>query len=103
MAAPNKKTKSKSSGSPRSYSEIYKNSAATAAPAGAPVAGAPATHSAGAAATVAATATGKESATLGSDSVDWRGEYGYVLSDLKRLGLVTGIIAGAIIIVGFFV
>ncbi|HRA67949.1 MAG TPA: hypothetical protein PL187_18105 [Caldilinea sp.] len=94
MAAPNKKTKSKSSGSPRSYSEIYKNSAATAAP----IAGV-----SGSAAAAAAPAAVKDSATLGSDSVDWRGEYGYVVNDLKRLGLVTGIIAGGIIVVGFFV
>lgn len=97
MAAPNKKTKSKSSGSPRSYSEIYKNSAATAVPA----ASAPATAANTAAVTAAAPA--KEVQMLGSDSVDWKGEYGYVLDDLKRLGLVTAIIAGAIIVVGFFV
>ena len=94
MAAQNKKTKSKSSGSPRSYSEIYKNSAATAAPIDGALASATVT---------AASASTKESATLGSDSVDWRGEYGYVVADLKRLGLVTAIIAGGIIIVGFFV
>lgn len=92
MAPQNKKTKSKSSGSPRSYSEIYKSTAATAAPVAA-------STSAGA----VASAPAKDAKLLGSDSVDWRGEYGYVLDDLKRLGLVTAIIAGAIIVVGFFV
>lgn len=98
MAAPNKKAKSKSSGSPRSYGEIYKSSAANAAPiSGETIAAGPA------AAVATAAAPARDAILKSSDEVDWQGEYGYVVDDLKRLGIVTAVIAGAIIVVGLFV
>jgi hypothetical protein len=97
MAAPNKKAKSKSSGSPRSYSEIYKSSAAN------PAAVSGGTVAAGSAAAATVAAPTREVVLKSSDEVDWRAEYGYVVADLKRLGIVTAVIAGAIIVVGLFV
>ena len=88
--AKNTKKKQTSGGSPSNYSEIYKKSAANAAP---PVVAADAGAAAAAVAAPART----------SDEVDWKGEYGYVVNDLKRLGIITAFIAGAIIVVGFFV
>lgn len=85
-----KNTKKKSGGSPQNYSEVYKKSAATVT---APIVAAD--GSATAAAAVAVQGSG--------DEVDWKGEYGYVINDLKRLGIVTAIIAGGIIVVGLFV
>lgn len=85
--AKNTKKKQTSGGSPRSYSEVYKSSAASVA--------APVVVADGSAAAAAPART--------SDEVDWKGEYGYVVADLKRLGIITAAIAGAIIVVGFFV
>lgn len=88
--AKNTRKKQNSGGSPSSYSEIYKKSASNAT---APIVASDGSASAAAVAAPART----------SDEVDWKGEYGYVISDLKRLGLITALIAGAIIVVGFFV
>ncbi len=89
-----KSNKKSSSGAPRSYSEVYKSSAATGAPAVQTTAATPATKS--------ATKTASP-ALSGSDTVDWYGEYGYVLSDLKLLGIVTaGLLVGIIVLSFFF-
>jgi hypothetical protein len=88
--ASSKPPKKSSGGSPRSYSEIYKSS--SSAPAVQTSAAASASKSAAKAAPVLST----------SDSVDWWGEYGYVLNDLKYLGLVTVGLLVAIVVVGFF-
>ena len=81
----------------RSYSDLYKSAAAGAnvkAPA-APVAPlAPAKVKVADKAPVVLKT---------SDEVDWRGEYGYVLKDLRTLGLVTGVLVVAIVVVGLFV
>ncbi len=92
--ASSKSSKKKSSGSPRSYSEVYKSSATT----GAPVA--PQSVSAGATKSVATRSSAP--ALASGETVDWWGEYGYVLNDLKYLGLVTLGLLIAIIVVGFF-
>lgn len=89
--AKNTKKKQTSGGSPSNYSEIYKKSAANAT--------APIVAADGGAAAAAAVAAPART----SDEVDWKGEYGYVVDDLKRLGIITALIAGAIIVVGFFV
>jgi hypothetical protein len=34
---------------------------------------------------------------------DWREEYGYVLSDLRKLLLTSGVLLVAIIVIGFFI
>ncbi len=87
-----KRRPSAHSGVSRSYSQMYKNAAVATAP---PV-HAPLTKS-GAKAVEAIPAVLK-----GSDEVDWRGEYGYVLKDLRTLGLVTLSLILAIIVVGLF-
>ncbi|RIK45011.1 MAG: hypothetical protein DCC55_00595 [Chloroflexi bacterium] len=72
--------RSASAGQPRSYSELYKSS--SAAP---PATGQPA--SAVAPKTV--------------QTVDWVGEYGYVITDLRRLLIVSAVLFGLIILAGF--
>lgn len=93
-----KKKQGKSSANPSNYSEIYKSSAATAAqqvPAPAPANG-----SNGKSASATRKPEAPQAALAGSDTVDWKGEYGYVLDDLRYLGIVTGSILIAIIVVG---
>lgn len=75
----------------RNYSALYKNAAAGAS-----------------AAPVQLTKDAKEGEKVlavlrTSDDVDWRGEYGYVLTDLRTLGIVTGVLVIAIVVVGLFV
>jgi hypothetical protein len=100
MATNKSKTQRKgaSAGEPSSYSKLYKSSAAGAGvmPAAEkmPV---KAEQQAG-----AATAPAVQPVAGTKDTVDWKGEYGYVLSDLRRLGLVTLGLVVAIIVVGFF-
>ena len=72
-------------GEPSSYSQLYKSSAA-----GAPVA-------VGVAQTEEALVVLK-----GSDAVDWKSEYSYVLADLRKLLLVTVALIIGILVLGFF-
>jgi hypothetical protein len=81
------------SGSPRSYSEVYKASAAGAY-------ATPATGSASAGTSGTAKSTAPTIST--SADVDWAGEYGYVLSDLRTLFLITGVLVIGIVVAGFF-
>lgn len=83
-----KRRPSSTSGVSRSYSQMYKSSAAGAS----------------APATAAAVKAGDSvPATLrGSDEVDWRGEYGYVLDDLRLLAIVTSVLVVAIVVAGIF-
>lgn len=37
-----------------------------------------------------------------SEQVDWKTEYGYVFKDLRYLGIVSGILFAAIVVIGFF-
>jgi hypothetical protein len=37
-----------------------------------------------------------------SEQVDWKTEYGYVFKDLRYLGIVSGVLFAAIIVLGFF-
>ena len=88
MAANNPKRsgKSRSSANPTNYSKLYKQSDENVAQnvsAAAPVA--------------AAVSTPRTSA-----EVDWRTEYGFVFSDLRKLLIVSAVLFIAIIVLGFF-
>jgi hypothetical protein len=98
MATNKSKTtrKGASAGEPSNYSKLYKSSAAGVAPA--PEKSAVKVEKRSDAVAVPAAAP----AAAAKDTVDWRGEYGYVLSDLRRLGLVTLGLVVAIIVAGFF-
>ena len=87
--------KGASAGEPSNYSKLYKSSAAGAGVNAAPTP-AKVTKKSSAAETPSAPVARDK------DTVDWRGEYGYVLSDLRRLGLVTLGLVIAIVIAGFF-
>ncbi len=98
-----KPSKKSSGGSPRNYSEVYKSSAT----AGASAVQQSAPASAGLSSTVKSTTVksiaAKGAPTLsGASTVDWWAEYGYVLNDLKYLGLVTLSLLVAIIVIGLF-
>ncbi len=72
-------------GEPSNYSQLYKSSAA----------GAPVVVSAGPA----------EETTIvlkDSNAIDWKGEYSYVLTDLRKLLIVTLALAVGILVLGFF-
>lgn len=89
--------KGASAGEPSSYSKLYKSSAAGvgAVPAAEKTPVKVDKRADGTVASVPAPAAAK-------DTVDWKAEYGYVLSDLRRLGLVTLGLVVAIIVAGFF-
>ena len=95
MANDKGRNKKKSGGRPRSYSEVYKNSDATPSSGG------------GAAPTASASEANKESSAAGgakgSDLVDWQGEYGYVVKDLRTLFIVSGVLFAVIIGVGLVI
>ncbi len=74
-----------SAGEPSSYSQLYKSSAP------------------GAATAVVAAPAEVAPASNGSDTVDWKGEYGYILGDLRKLAIITVALVIGIIIVGFFI
>ncbi len=93
-----KPSKKSSGGSPRNYSEVYKSSANT----GAPVLQQSAPTGAGLNTTVKSSAAKAAPALTGANTVDWWTEYGYVLNDLKYLGLVTLGLLVAIIVIGLF-
>lgn len=98
-----KKKQGTSAANPRSYSEIYKNSAATATSQPAATAASNASANGGSKAVAEVRkADAPVAALAGSDTVDWKGEYGYVLDDLKYLGIVTASLVGAIIVAGIF-
>ena len=88
-----KSNKKSSGGAPRSYSEVYKSSATS---------GAPAVQTTAPASATKATSKVAAPALSGSDSVDWKGEYGYVISDLRLLGMVTGGLLVGIVVLSFF-
>lgn len=71
-----------SAGEPSNYSQLYKSSAA------------------GAAVVVAPQVEEASIAVKGSESVDWRSEYSYVLADLRKLLLVTAALVIGILAVG---
>lgn len=79
----NRDRRSISSVRPRSYSDLYKSDD---------------TAQVNTMAAVAGSAPGKS-----SDVVDWQSEYGYVVSDLRRLLIVSGLLFAAIIVAGFFI
>lgn len=97
--ASSKSGKKSSGGSPRSYSEVYKSSATAGAPAAQTVAPARAATNI---ANQSLSAKSPAPLLTGSDTVNWWGEYGYVLNDLSYLGLVTLGLLLAIIVVGLF-
>ena len=87
MASNRKAAKGASAGNPRSYSDLYRNSrdAATSSE--------PTKAGQSAASTVAVNR---------QTSIDWRGEYGHVLTDLRRLGVISGVLVVAMIIASYF-
>lgn len=97
-----KKKQGTSAANPRSYSEIYKSSAATATSQAASGAANASANGGSKATTEVRKPDVPAVALAGSDTVDWKGEYGYVLADLKYLGIVTASLVGAIIIAGIF-
>ncbi len=84
MAGNRKPSKGISSGRPRSYSDLYRNSRDGVS--------------------VTATENG-ETAGVGvsasTRNINWGRDYGYVVDDLRRLGIVTGVLVIAMIVVGF--
>ncbi len=86
MAASNPKRtgKGRSSANPTNYSKLYKQSDENVA------------QNVSAAAPVTATAQRT------SAEVDWRTEYGFVFSDLRKLLIVSAALFIAIIVLGFF-
>lgn len=90
--------KGASAGEPSNYSKLYKNSAAGAGA----VPAAEKTPATAEKRAKTAVASAAPAAGGVKDTVDWKGEYAYVLSDLRRLGLVTLGLVVAIVIAGFF-
>ena len=88
MAANNPKRsgKGRSSANPTNYSKLYKQSDENVAQ-----------NVSSAAPVTAAAATQRTSA-----EVDWRTEYGFVFSDLRKLLIVSAVLFIAIIVLGFF-
>lgn len=82
-----KSSKGRSAGNPSNYSQLYKQSEQNVlqGTAAAPQA---------AAQSVVAQRT--------SEQVDWKTEYGYVFKDLRYLGIVSGVLFAAIVVIGFF-
>jgi hypothetical protein len=71
-------------GEPSNYSQLYKSSAA------------------GAAVVAVAQVEQTPVAERGSESVDWKNEYSYVLGDLRKLLIVTAALILGILVLGFF-
>jgi hypothetical protein len=89
MARPRRRRSSSvSSSRPRSYSDIYRGAAAGADPEKQISQPIPS----------AAGGVGR-----GPESVDWKGEYAYVLNDLRNLLLITGVLFVAMVVIGFFI
>ncbi len=92
MTINNRKRNTKSNvsaGRPRSYSELYKNDKTPPPP--------------------VVTTTGvnaqepRNPVSRSAEVVDWKGEYAYVLSDLRLLGLVSVSLLAIIVVAGFFI
>lgn len=87
-----KQTKSRrssgmSKAQPRSYSELYGNRDVPGAPAPAQAR--------------AKSAVEEAAPKRGSDSVDWRGEYGRVFGDIRQLLVISALLFGAMIVLGY--
>jgi hypothetical protein len=83
MATERKRSRTRrsvSTGQPRSYSELYRSQ-----PSGQPATGQPA----------------NAVAVKTTETVDWASEYGYVITDLRRLLIVSAVLFGLIILAGF--
>lgn len=74
---------------PRSYSELYGNRDVPSAPAPA------------AASDRAKSRVEEAAPKRGSDSVDWRGEYSRVFGDIRRLLVISALLFGAMIVLGY--
>lgn len=88
MASNRKAGRGVSSGRPRSYSELYRNSK----------------DAVGVSGVASATSSGP-SATVASrqENINWRAEYSHVIDDLKRLGIITSVLVIAMIAASFVV
>ncbi len=88
-----KKTKSRrepglSNAQPRSYSELYGTRAAgAAAPAATPARG--------------KTQTEEVAPQRNSDTVDWKNEYSHIFGDLRQLLVISALLFGLMIVLGF--
>ncbi len=95
MATTNKKRvrnkSSVSAGRPRSYSDLYKND--NVAPAAQP----------GPVDPNKPTELRRYTAPKGPETIDWKREYAYVMSDLRLLGIVSASLIAVIIVAGFFI
>ena len=88
MASNRKTGKGISSGRPRSYSELYRNSKDAAGTSGV--------------ASTASAVPGVGAATR-QDNIDWHNEYGHVIDDLRRLGIITAVLVIAMLAASFIV
>jgi hypothetical protein len=83
MANTRKTNRSATGGRPRSYSHLYKQSRQT----------------------LVNVAEQTSSDTVSAPSkrlqIDWSTEYGYIMSDLKRIGIVAGVLVVAMIVAGY--
>jgi hypothetical protein len=82
-----KPSKGRSAANPSNYSQLYKQSEQNALQ--------------GAAAPQAVAAQ-PAVVQRTSEQVDWKTEYGYVFKDLRYLGIVSGVLFAAIVVIGFF-
>jgi hypothetical protein len=73
--------RSVSAGRPRSYRDLYKREGGREAPQAAPV---------------------SALASVGGEEVHWGQEYAYVVADLRRLMVVSGVLLLLIVVAGFF-
>lgn len=92
MANNRKTSKGASSGRPRSYSELYRNSREGAPKPPSVNNGQP-----------AASATPVNRTEIGPDASDWRADYGYVMDDLRRLSIISGVLIAVMIVASFFI
>ena len=83
--------KQRSSANPRNYSAIYKDDRSNV----------PTETAVSDEAAVAAVP--KTNGSKGSDTVDWKSDYAYVVKDLRQLTIVSIVLFAVIIGIGFFI
>lgn len=85
-----KPTKGRSAANPSNYSQLYKQSEQNVL------------QSTAQSTTAPMVVVQPVAAPRTSEQVDWKTEYGYVFKDLRYLGIVSGILFAAIVVIGFF-
>ncbi len=91
MASKKNRKKKLSSANPRNYSELYKDDKSTVA------------QSNTATDAVATESTKTVDSAKGSDSVDWKHDYAYVVKDLRQLLIVSVVLFALVIGVGLLI